>query len=96
MPRFIEVYRLCASPQNKLTVSVAGPDATKIGTDFAVVCGALMDQASGVTAVALPQVPLCLLRAAESPASSFALHMSGSFPLLPTPPSSLSLHLPQL
>ena len=41
---------------NKQFLSISGPDGTKVGTDFAVFLGAVMDCESRVTAWCRPQV----------------------------------------
>ena len=42
--------------EGSLQVSIGGPDATKVGTDFGVTMAAFMNPISGKVSVALPQV----------------------------------------
>ena len=43
-------------------LSIAGPDSTKVGTDFGVTMGALLNPVSGKVCVALPQVSFPFVR----------------------------------
>ena len=48
--------------RNALHISIAGPDSTKVGTDFGVTMGALMNPVTKKVCVALPQVCTLSLR----------------------------------
>ncbi|CAK0815094.1 unnamed protein product [Prorocentrum cordatum] len=54
---FKDPRRRGISKEDARCVSIAGPDGTKVGTDLSITMGVVMDQRSGVCAVAPPQVP---------------------------------------
>ena len=49
------LLRAKTCPQDKRCISLAGPDGTKIGTDFQVVFAAVVDGDTNVAAIAVPQ-----------------------------------------
>ena len=63
-------YRAAAQEAmaNRMFLSLAGPDGTKMGADLSIQMGALMNSANGMVCVAPPQVPgaivldLCLVK----------------------------------